>query len=186
MIFSLKSQWYVWRGSGHFISKLKWNFKKTITPVKHCIHFPLINSTLCCALTVVTSKQSWILTNQGENWPGWPLLTFHFDLCLSTGLPALPYPLRCRVFTLIRSVFIFYSVFIYTCLVLLCLSVATATVCGLVAQRLNEECVQKPRAERTHSEGTSRRTGRHKRRNTAWHQSPARTHINTPFILSVR
>lgn len=57
-------------------------------------------------------------------------------------------------------------------------------VCGLFAQRLNEECVQKPVTERTHSEGTSRRTGHRKRRNTAWRRT-ARTDIITPFILSV-
>lgn len=146
--------------------------KNTVTPVKHCINLPLINSTLCSAVPAVTSNQSCILTNLGKNWPGWPLtfwtpLTFHFDLCLSTGLSALPSPLRCRVFMLIRSVLFFY-VCMYTYLVLFCLSVAVAVVCGLVAQRLNEECVQKPLTERTHSEGTSRRTGHHRCHNSAW------------------
>lgn len=57
-------------------------------------------------------------------------------------------------------------------------------VCGLVAQRLNEECVQKPVTERTHSEGTSRRTGHRKCRNAAWRLT-ARTDIITAFIPSV-
>lgn len=38
-----------------------------------------------------------------------------------------------------------------------------AKVCGLFVRRLNEECVQKPVTERTHSEGTSQHKGHHKR-----------------------
>lgn len=38
-----------------------------------------------------------------------------------------------------------------------------AMVCGLFVRRLNEECVQKPVTERTHSEGTSQHKGHHKR-----------------------
>lgn len=52
--------------------------------------------------------------------------------------------------------------------------VATAVVWGLIVQRLNEECVQKPSVERTHSEGTSRRTGHRKH-----HSTPGATHTLT-------
>lgn len=74
---------------------LFWNWnetlKKRLILLSNIVHiiFHLINSTL------LTRKQSRILSNKGKNGPGWPLtfwtlLTFHFDLCLSTGLAALP------------------------------------------------------------------------------------------------
>ena len=68
---------------------------------------------------------------------------------------------------LIRSVLLLFFVFLYayTWLCFVNLSPWQQFVV-LVAQRLNEECVQKPFTERTHSEGTSRRTG-HRERHTS-------------------
>lgn len=120
-----------------------------VTPVKHCINLPLINFTLCSAVPVVTSNQSWILTNLGKNWPGWPLTFLN-----STNLPLWPlsvhWPLGSSFPSEVSCLhadsfgFYYFNVCIYTYLVSFCLSVAMAVVCGLVAQRLNEECVQKP------------------------------------------
>ena len=179
-------------GLGHFIFELKSNLKKKkkkkkkITPVKHCTNFPLINSTLWfCSdgFHKWTELDFWIWTNQGMNWPGrpptfWTLLTFHFDLCLSTGLLALRL-LRGVVSSrwFVHFFFFFFYIFFFFFIHLL----PWQCFCGLVAQRLNEECVQKPSPERTHSEGTSRRTEHHKRRNTARRRT--RTDVVTPFIL---
>lgn len=169
-------------GAFYFRTEIKQKNKQKnlkITPVKHCTNFPLINSTLCfCGdgFHKWTELDFWIWTNQGMNWPGRPS-----DLLNSTNLPlrplsehwppGFPSPPRCRVFTLIRSLFFF----LFICLL------PWHCFCGLVAQRLNEECVQKPSPERTHSEGTSRRTEHHKRRNTARRRT--RTDVVTPFVL---
>lgn len=58
-------------------------------------------------------------------------------------------------------------------------------VCGVVAQRLNEECVQKPLTERTHSEGTSRRTGHRKLHNTAWRHTLLLPHTHYYTLYTV-
>lgn len=107
-------------GAFYFRTEIKQKNKQKklkITPVKHCTNFPLINSTLWfCGdgFHKWTELDFWIWTNQGMNWPGrpptfWTLLTFHFDLCLSTGLLA---------FRLLRGVvssrwFVHFLFFVY-------------------------------------------------------------------------
>lgn len=109
--------------------------KKKISPVKHCINFPLIISTFCSVMTVIMSEQSWILTNQGKNWPGWPL-TFWALTNLPLGPltehwpPALP-TLRGVVSSCWFVLFYFFTFFFFYYIHgVFCLSVAMAVVCG--------------------------------------------------------
>lgn len=84
--------------------------------------------------------------------------------CPRTGLMAPPgssLSLRCCVFMLILFFFFFLlCIFFYTSVVPFQLFPWQDFMVSVVP-RLNEECVQKPVTERTHSEGTSQHKGRH-------------------------
>lgn len=117
-----------------------------------------------------------MVLDQGRNGPGLPLKPSNsaHPSCPSTGLLALPcpLPLRCCVFLLIpfgfflfQFYFIFFVHFLFFIFIRLCFHFTLfpwQDFVVLVVPRLNEECVQKPVTERTHSEGTSQHKGRRK------------------------
>lgn len=135
---------------------------RTAPPVNHCKY----------KTAPVVSTPQHVVLDKGRNGLGSPLKPSNsapppVRALASSRLLVAPPPLRCCVFMLIPFGFFgFFCTFIlyfYTSVFSFQLFPWQDYVV-LVVPRLNEECVQKPVTERTHSEGTSQHKGR---RNTA-------------------